>query len=334
MKISIVMPIYNSEEFLADSMDSLLEQTLTDFELICVNDGSTDRSLSILEAYAKKDPRIRIITQENAGAGAARNNGLRHATGDYLSILDADDFYAPTMLEQAYNAAITHEADIVTFACDFYNNTTGEFSPCNWSIHRNLLPEQQPFAGTDVPKDIFKLFVGWAWDKLFRRSFVEENKLQFQEQRTTNDMLFVFSAVVKAQRMITLEDTVLVHHRKETGVSLSVTREKSWMCFYQALIALRNQLQEWNLYSRFEQDFVNYSVHFSLWNLNSLAEPTHTKLYHKLQKEWFEALGVTDHGADYFYNQYEYHQYRMIMRLPVSFDKGRQAAIRLKNKFK
>jgi glycosyltransferase involved in cell wall biosynthesis len=319
MKVSIVMPVYDSEDFLADSIESLLGQTLTDFELICVNDGSTDSSLPILESYAAKDSRIRIITRENAGAGAARNNGLQYATGTYLSILDADDFYEPTMLECSYNAALTYGADIVTFGCDFYDNNTGAYSPCTYSIHKNLLPKQRPFAGTDVEKDIFKLYVGWAWDKLFKRSFVEENQLQFQEQRTTNDMLFVFSAVVKAQRMITLEEDVLVHHRKQTGVGLSVTRERSWMCFYNALLALRQQLIDWNLYDRFEKDFVNYSVHFSLWNLNTLAEPTHTLLYNKLRNEWFKKLGVVGHTAGYFYNKYEFGEYEKIMKLPVDW---------------
>jgi glycosyltransferase involved in cell wall biosynthesis len=259
------------------------------------------------------DSGIRITRRENAGAGGARNNGLQYAAGTYLSILDSDDFYESTMLERSYNAALTYDADIVSFGCDSYDNNTGVYSPCTYSIHKNLLSKQRPFASTDVEKDIFKLF-GWAWDKLFKRSFVEETSYSpgtayFQRHAAR------FQCRGKAQRMITLEEDVLVHHRKETGVSLSVSREESWMCFYNALLSLRQQLIDWNLHHRFEKDFVNlFSIHLSLANLNTVAEPTHTLLYNKLRNEWFKELGVVGHTAGYFYKKYEFGEYEKIMK--------------------
>ena len=83
---------------------------------------------------------------------------------------------------------------------------------------------------------------------------------------------------------------------------------------------------DWNLYDRFEKDFVNYSVHFSLWNLNTLAEPTHTLLHNKLQNEWFKALGVVGHTAGYFYSKYEFGEYEKIMKLPVDWVPPQKAA--------
>ncbi len=315
IKVSVIIPVYNASDYIGECIDSILKQTLKDIEVICVNDGSTDNSLEILNQYAEKDPRVRVITQENAGAGAARNNGLQYAQGEYLSILDSDDFFEPDMLEKAYAEVKKHDGDIIVFACDLYDNNEKSYRPCKYAIHDNLLPDFQPFAGTDIKKDIFKLYVGWAWDKLFKTSFVKENNLTFQEQRTTNDMLFVFSAIVKAQKILTIHD-VLAHHRREVQ-SLSVTREKSWMCFYNALTALREQLKTWGLYERFEQDFINYCVHFSLWNINSLAEPTHTILYNKLRDEWFDDLGITKHSEDYFYNKHEYKEYRKIYEYTI-----------------
>ena len=316
IKISVIIPVYNASDYIGGCLDSIINQTMKDIEIICVNDGSTDDSLSILNEYAEKDKRIRVITQENAGAGAARNNGLKYAVGEYLSILDSDDFFERDMLEKAYNEAKNNDADIIVFACDLYDNNEKSYRPCKYAIHENLLPDKSPFAGTDVEKDIFKLFVGWAWDKLFKRSFIEEYGLTFQEQRTTNDMLFVFSAVVKAERIVTYPE-VLAHHRREVE-SLSVTREKSWMCFYNALLALRDQLKAWNLYERFERDYINYCVHFSLWNIKSLAEPTRTLLYNKLRDEWYDELGVTSHPAEYYYNKYEYGEYRKIYEHPIN----------------
>ena len=95
-KVSVIIPVYNVEPYLKQCMDSVVGQTLKDIEIICVDDGSTDGSLDILKEYATEDSRIQIIEQKNAGAGAARNNGMRHATGKYLSFLDSDDFFEPT----------------------------------------------------------------------------------------------------------------------------------------------------------------------------------------------------------------------------------------------
>ena len=311
-QVSVIITAYNAQEYLAQCLDCIRNQTLKDIQIICVDDGSTDRTPEILDQYAALDSRIIAVHQKNGGAGAARNHGLTYATGEYLSILDADDFYEPDMLETAYRLATENQADIAVFRCDLYREATDTFAPCNYSIHNNLLPQKSPFAATDVQQDVFKLFVGWAWDKLFRRSFVEQYHLRFQEQRTTNDMLFVFSAMLLAQRIVTTQQ-VLAHHRQAEG-TLSVTREKSWMCFYNALTALRSNMQQWGIYSRFEQDFINYCLHFSLWNLNTLKEPTHTLLYNKLREEWFADLGIQDHPQEYFYHRGEYNQYRDIHR--------------------
>ena len=309
-KISVIIPVYNAHDYLRDCLDSIINQTLKEIEIICVDDGSSDDSPEILQEYAQCDQRIRVIRQENGGAGAARNNGLQYAAGEYLSILDCDDFFVLNMLEESYRKAKETDVDILVFGCDFYDNESQTYRPCTYSIHQKLLPEQQIFSANDVQRDVFKLFVGWSWDKLFRTEFIKRHHLLFQEQRTTNDMLFVFSALLYAERITVMPD-VLAHHRR--GVeSLSVTREKSWMCFYNALIALRDTMQKMGCYTRFERDFKNYCVHFSLWNLNTLKEPTHTLLYNKLRNEWFDELGLMNLPKDYFYNAHEYAMFKQI----------------------
>ncbi|MBQ9165531.1 MAG: glycosyltransferase family 2 protein [Oscillospiraceae bacterium] len=305
------MPVYNAQAYLRQTLDSLLVRNELQFEVICVDDGSTDDSLAILREYEAKDSRVIVLTQKNAGAGAARNNGLKIARGEYLSFLDADDFFEPDMLRLAYDRAHTLNTDITVFRCDQYFESTRTFAEAKYTINDDLLPDTQPFAGQDISYNIFKAFVGWAWDKLFRADFVRKNNLLFQEQRTSNDMLFVFSAIVKAQRISTM-NAILAHHRRDSG-SLSVTREKSWHCFYDALCALRQQLKDWGVYERFEQDFVNYSLHFALWNVTTLRGPSYHKLYDKLVNEWFEDLGVLGHDRHYFYNQAEYQKLQQML---------------------
>ena len=113
LKISVVIPVYNMEKYLEQCIRSIREQTLLDIELICINDGSTDGSLELLETYCGQDSRIRVITQENKGVGEARNRGIREAKGEYLAFMDPDDYYLDErILEDMYQAAVTHESQI------------------------------------------------------------------------------------------------------------------------------------------------------------------------------------------------------------------------------
>ena len=313
IKVSVILPVYNVEPYLRQCMDSIVGQTLEEIEIICVDDGSSDNSLNILKEYWQKDSRVRVIEQQNAGAGAARNAGMRVASGQYLSFLDSDDFFEPNMLEKAYACAERYTADFIVFHSDQFHMDKQEYVDVPGVLRKQEIPPYMPFSHRQLTDNVFKVFVGWAWDKLYRRSFVEVHHLQFQEQRTSNDLLFVFSALVLAKK-IAVVDQVLAHQRRGSSTSLSVTREKSWHCFYDALTALRSRLKKENIYWELEQDFINYALHFSLWNLNSLAEPTHQMLKEKLCTEWFAALGITDKTENYFYSLSEYEQYKMLMR--------------------
>ena len=310
--ISVIIPVYNAENTIRKSLSEITEQSLQDIEVICINDGSTDSSGRILDDLARNDERIIVLHQENKGAGAARNAGLKIARGKYLSILDADDIFKANMLSRAVSVAETDDLDIVVFRSDAYYPESEKYKSAAWTIHEDLLPSHRVFAGIDVQRDVFKVFVGWAWDKLFRTDFVRENGLSFQEIRTTNDMLFVLSAVVLAKRISVIHD-VLIHHVKQSEGTLSVTREKSWHCFHEALSALKERLISEKLYGRFEQDYINYCVHASLWNINTLAEPSKSKLLEKLRGEWAEEMGIISKERDYFYHKKEYQAFMDIV---------------------
>lgn len=313
-KVSVIIPVYNAEKYLEQCVGSVMNQTLKDIEIICVDDGSPDNSMEVLKKLQSQDDRVKIISQPNGGAGAARNNGLRNATGEYLSFLDADDFFEPDMLEEAVAAADKYKADFVVFNSDQYHMDKEKFVEVPWVLRTADIPPYMPFSYRQLTDNVFKTFVGWAWDKLYRRSFVLEHDIWYQEQRTTNDMLFVFTALVTAKR-IAIVNKVLAHQRRGGGESLSVTREKSWHCFYDALTALRQRLESEGIFWELEKDYINYALHFCLWNLNTLAEPTHQLLQDKLVKEWFEALGIKGKPESYFYNRGEYAQYQKLMKL-------------------
>lgn len=190
--VSVLLSVYNSSQFLRQCLDSIINQTLRDIEIICVDDASSDDSLCILKEYEEKDNRVIVVSQEHGGAGKARNTALELASGEYLPILDSDDFFEPDMLEKAYLSANEHDADIVVFRADFFDQRRNDFSPCDFSIIPSLLPQKDTFSADDIPERIFNIGCGWAWDKLFRRQFVEDCGARFQEIRTTNDMFFFF----------------------------------------------------------------------------------------------------------------------------------------------
>lgn len=311
-KVSVIIPVYNVEKYLHQCLDSVIGQTLQDIEIICVNDSSTDSSLSILEDYQKKDNRIQIITQENSGAGAARNRGLSIAKGEYLSFLDSDDFFETDMLEKAYDMAEKVQADFVVYKSDQYHTDEDKFVSTTWVVRETELPPYYPFNYRQMTSNVFKVFVGWAWDKLYRKEFIQKHALKFQEQRTSNDMLFVFSALVLAKKIAVVPE-ILAHQRRDAKDSLSKTRECSWQCFYHALTALRERLIQEELYKELERDYINYALHACLWNYRTLAEPTKSKLANKLKEEWFEELQIKGKKEEYFYINGEFKEYKHLL---------------------
>ncbi len=316
-KVSVIMAVYNAEAFLNETLDCVLNQTLREIEVICVDDGSTDASLTILNARAERDSRMTVVAQKNATAGAARNEGMRRATGKYLSFLDADDRFEEDMLEVAFEACERERAEVGVFRCDMFDDRTGKTASGAWALRDEFLPERQPFSWRDMPDRLFFAFVGWAWDKLFLRDFVRKNELRFQALRTTNDMCFVFSALASADRIITI-DRVLAHQRRRAEGSLSVTREHSWSCFHDALDALGDFLKARGVYPALERGYLNYCVHFSLWNLNSIFGEAYARLYDAIRNDYFPAWRIADFPDVFFMNRGEIAQARRILEMPFS----------------
>jgi glycosyltransferase involved in cell wall biosynthesis len=315
-KISVVVPVYNAEIYLKQCIDSLLAQTFKDIEIIVIDDGSTDGSLSILEKYSNIDDRIKVISQENGGAGKARNTGMDVAKGEFLSFLDADDFFEPSMLEEAYNNAITYNTDISAYQCDLYMEVNDCFTYESRTLQIKHLPINIPFNYTHASFNVFFVFMGWAWDKLFKSEFIKKHNLRFQEQRTTNDLFFVYSAIVLAERIAVIPK-ILVHQRIDARDSLSKTRDKSWDNFYKALLALRETLHKNGIYDKLEKDYINYAFNFTLWNYRTLFPHTQKMLAEALRSSWFQDLGIKGKKMPYFLDnnsREDYALYQMILR--------------------
>ena len=168
-KISVIIPVYNSEKYLTKCLESVFSQSFLDFEVIAVNDGSTDSSAEILNGYSEKfGEKIKCIYEENAGQAAARNNGLKYAGGEFIAFVDSDDYIAENALETCYNFAIENELDVVCFG--LISDNGGSVSPVEYIRFKNL-----PTLLTYI------LSESSPCNKLIRRSLLEENNIRFTE---------------------------------------------------------------------------------------------------------------------------------------------------------
>ena len=180
-KISIIIPVYNVEKFLKECLDSILHQTFQDYEIICIDDGSSDRSLDILQEYKRKDNRFVIIRQKHFGAGAARNLGIKYAKSKYLQFLDADDCFEPTFLEEMYRHAEKFNADITVCSARKINSDgiTIETNNPLWPLNLDKVPLERVFNRKNYPEDIFGLFCVVPWNKLYRKNLIVDNAHSF-----------------------------------------------------------------------------------------------------------------------------------------------------------
>lgn len=313
--VSVVIPVYNSEAYLAQCLDSLIYQTVRDIEIICVDDGSTDNSAAILQSYAERDARVIVRRQPNSGAAVARNNGISVAKGEYLSILDADDRFEHKMLEKLLEKARATNADITICKCDGFDNQTGKTKPITWSLIADMLPEKEVFSYKDMPDHIFTFAQGWAWDKLYRTDFVKKHELKFQNLKATNDMLFVFLSFVKAERITVIPD-VLIHQRVNNAASISKNRHKNCDCFCYALRELKSELEKSGIFKEVERSFKNWTVNLSMWHFNSLASnrDCFMQLY-KILKEFLPEMGIEPNAEEGYYFPQNLRQYKQSVEI-------------------
>lgn len=315
--VSVIIPVFNSEKFLRKCLDSLCNQTYRNIEIICIDDGSSDQSLSILYEYAHTDERFQVLQCEHTGKGAAaaRNKGLDIAKGKYLLILDSDDFFDQELVALTLEKAERENADIVLYDIYYYSN--GNSTPAVRVLNRYCLPDKQVFSGADVPEYIFQLTIGSAWSGLYRRDFIEKYHLRFQSVYHADDLMFSLSALALADRITTI-NKCLLYYRKDNVSSQTKTKNCSPDSAFQALFALKQVLLEHHLYDIFEQSFINRAVSYLRWYLDTLKDyEAFVSLYNKYQSTYFNQLDLTGRLPEEFYAKNWYYWYQAVQNMDV-----------------
>lgn len=309
--VSVIIPVYNNEEYLRIGLNCILNQTLKNIEIICVNDGSTDSSQNILIEYAEKHEQIVILNQDNKGAGAARNYGFKYASGKYVYFFDSDDMCSPTMLEETVKIAENECADIVAFNFSRLN-LQGELTPRKGYHKEWLPPNTTVFNYLDCPSTILTVINPTPWNKLYLRQFVQNNHLKFEEISSTNDITFAAVSAAVAQKIVVIEkdfytyrvghsDTISSKKSKNlNNVSIAVSSAVKQVSSLPYADTIRASIR------RFEVDnyifaLKNYIPDFSAPNVKSFYDDIHNRFCSSdYMDATIESIGYRD-----LYNQFK-----------------------------
>lgn len=259
VKVSVIVPVYNVEKYLRDCLDSVVNQTLEDIEIICVNDGSTDNSLAILEEYAEKDSRIKIITQENKGLGGARNTGLYHANGEYISFIDSDDWIELNTFEELYHMSKNLDLDMLMFQMKVFNIETGEFIEDQYN---NIDSIDDSFIGTvfnykDVFDVLFKIPHN-SVNKLYKYSFLKDMQFKFLEGAYYEDLASFFPLFLEAKKVSILKKQFYIYRIRSESITTS--GDEGSFDMFNILKDLQKLLKDKNIYSQCIQEFLMFII--------------------------------------------------------------------------
>ena len=283
-KISILVPVYNAKDFLYDSIPSLLNQSFEDLEIICVNDGSKDNSLEILNEFASEDSRVKVFDKENGGCGSARNYAIEQATGDYIYFFDPDGRIESDALELAYDSAVKNNSDLVIFKANtFVENGSGKEE-----IFFNYTEISEKDYG-NVPLDVIRSYVlrgGYApWSKLYKKEFLDSyDDFRFDLRLAFDDVPFHVKTILRAKK-VSYINKILYHYRVDNVNSVNSTSSNGFDIF-KIIDKVENILKEEDYYDVILRRFSIFKVCHILYYIIS----TNSVEYFNIAKEKFKEV--------------------------------------------
>lgn len=283
-KISVVVPVYNVEKYLKECIDSIINQTLEDIEIICVNDGSTDSSLEILNDYAKKDSRIIVINKSNSGYGHTMNMGLNAATGEYAGIIESDDFADKNMFEDLYKLAKEYDADIVKG--DWYNY----WSKNKFARKNNRISSAKTLKLTNSKQDKSLLRINPSvWSAIYKKEFLNKYNIRFLETpgASYQDLAFSFKIFALAERVI-LTDKAYLYYRQD-NMNSSVKSKTKVYCVcdeYEEIDRFLEQYPDLKFEFKVQEEINRYNGYVSsVLRIDDSVKPEFVKVFSDHFKE-------------------------------------------------
>ena len=250
-KVSIVIPVYNTDKYLVQCLQSIQNQTLNDFEVVCINDGSTDSSLKILKDFAQNDNRFIIIDKKNEGQGVARNCGIEKAKGEYLIFIDSDDWLEENALELCYNKIKNDNTDILFFNNYKYLEESGQKYQNDYTaLYKEF--QEKPFTKEDAKE---KVFLGNALTfKMYKTDFIKNNNIRFSPHRFMEDMVFYYKSIFLSNSLSCLNEYIY-NYRIHT-LSCTYNLEEQLRCVPEIYDLCFELLKELNIDSEMMSTFI------------------------------------------------------------------------------
>lgn len=317
VKVSVIIAVYNTAPYLRECLDSIMNQTLREIEIICVDDGSSDGSVDILKEYQKNDSRLRVLEKEHTGNGAAgaRNAGLEIAKGKWLSILDSDDRFDPKLLEKAFLRGEKQQADIVMYDAWRLDDATGRFFGLDDVMNPSIIPQKEIFNREDIADDLFSITIGAAWSIMLRHNFVRKNNLKFQPVYHADDLFFTYSALALAERITAVRERLL-YYRFNTKNSQTANKTSNPLSAPMAWGRLGQWLREQGLFDLLSTAFYNRAAFYCKWYLDTVRTvESYELLYDALQREWLQKLGLDQCGREVFFDVRYYEWCQQIQKM-------------------
>ncbi len=297
-KVSVILTAFNEERYIKKAIQSILDQTLTDFELIIVNDGSTDSTLDIIKSF--DDERIILISQENAGPGASRNRALKLAKGEYTMYLDGDDWYSEDALQIAYDEAKSKGTDFTFYQMINYDDKTGEVYENDW-FNLNIFDESfenTVFNIREFKGSIFDLSVG-VCQKIYNTSFLKAIGAEFPEGIFFEDMPFFYYVLLKADRISIIKKHL--YFRRKHDASITHVVDEKFLDTVPAGQELMRIFIENEWYDAYKFDLLAYKINGPRFALRDIKENYKIPLYELIKKDYC-AIKDSQYYQDYLDN--------------------------------
>lgn len=287
VKVSVVIPVYNVEDYLGECLDSVINQTLTDIEVICVNDGSTDNSLEILNDYASKDDRITVIDQENGGHAVATNRGMKLAKGDFLYLMDSDDIVDIHALEETVKVAEERDVDFVIFqAINYYMDTDELVEQENYSM--NELADfvgDSVFNWRDIKDYVFSITVT-PWSKIYKREFIEKNGCKFPEGFVFDDNIFFWEVLFSAERITFYRKHLF--KRRWHSASSTMSGNRNFLDSIEIFKILWKTFKRFGTFEDFKEILYKRRVSTGYWRLKTIKKAYRQEYFDKYKSSLLE----------------------------------------------
>ena len=291
VKVSIIVPVFNTGEYLYECLDSIINQSLSDIEIICVNDGSTDNSLEILEEYAKKDSRVRIFTIENSGMSIARNFGIQHANGEYIGFVDSDDYVDEFMFEKLYISCVQNDLDISICKVSLFDNETGEInndlSYYNLSVLKGF--EDTVFNSEDTTQVTCNIIVN-VYNKLYRKSLLSDNSIEFPPNLMFEDEVFFIRTYLTAKRVSFVNEFLYYYRLNREGSITYLNKKNNYVDMVYVYKKEREIFKEVNKYSEYKVLLANRMLFLILARYTQTSPEYKENFYNVLKEDLIEVL--------------------------------------------